>query len=528
MTITSYADSALSLLPPVIAILLAILTRKVLVSLGVGILVGVLLLTQWSLMDSGAYLAQKVSGLFWEAGSDSFWQGGQLNRWNLFVLGFLVLLGMITALITASGAARAFAEWAKRGIRKRRDAKMLTMLLGIVIFIDDYFNSLVVGSISRPLTDRYYISRAKLAYLLDSTAAPVCVISPVSSWGAYIIALIGGILASHGVSDIGHLAAFVEMIPMNFYAIFALLMLFMVAYFELDIGPMRRHEQAARRGELFDEAKGNPPGASMELTEADSGKVLGLFLPIGMLVIATVYFMVSSGAAALAANELPFSLIGAFEQTDVASSLFYGACCGLLMTLALVLLQRLALNVVGQALWIGAKSMLPAIYILLFAWTISGVIGALETGKYMASLTSGNIPFELLPAVLFILAGLTAFATGTSWGTFGIMLPIAADMAMGTHQAMMLPMMAAVLSGSVFGDHCSPISDTTILSSTGASCHHIDHVMTQLPYSVLVALMSICGYLVMGYSNSVWWGLATCAALFVVSIIWLRRHSAQP
>ncbi|KFZ36083.1 hypothetical protein HR45_18570 [Shewanella mangrovi] len=517
MIITSYADSALSLLPPIIAIVLAILTRKVLVSLGVGILVGVLLLTQWSIVDAGSYLAQRVTALVWDDGS--------LNSWNLFVLGFLVLLGMITALITTSGAARAFADWGKQHIRKRRDAKMLTMVLGIVVFIDDYFNSLVVGSISRPLTDRYYISRAKLAYLLDSTAAPVCVISPVSSWGAYIIALIGGILATHGVNDIGHLAAFVEMIPMNFYALFALLLLFFVAYFELDVGPMRQHEQAARRGELFDETKGTPPGASVELKEADTGNVLGLFVPIGVLVAATLYFMLASGADALAAKQQEFSLIGAFELTDVASSLFYGALCGLAVTLVLAVMQKLSLAAIANALWIGAKSMLPAIYILLFAWTISGVIGTLETGKYMASLASGNIPFALLPAVLFILAGLTAFSTGTSWGTFGIMLPIAADMAMGSHQSMMLPMMAAVLSGSVFGDHCSPISDTTILSSTGASCHHIDHVTTQLPYALIVALLSIGGYLVMGFSGSVVAGLATCCVLFVVALMWLKARA---
>ncbi|MCH1919424.1 Na+/H+ antiporter NhaC family protein [Shewanella sp. A3A] len=527
MTITSYADSALSILPPTIAIVLAIVTRKVLVSLGVGILAGILLLNQWSIIDSGSYLATKVSGLFWTAGPEHFWQGGAANSWNLYVLGFLILLGMITALITTSGAARAFAEWGKQHIRKRRDAKMLTMFLGVVIFIDDYFNSLVVGSISRPLTDRYYISRAKLAYLLDSTAAPVCVISPVSSWGAYIIALIGGILATHGIDDIGHLAAFVEMVPMNFYAIFALLLLFMVAYFELDIGPMKRHEQAARRGQLFDETKGNPPGAAVELSEADGGKVRGLFLPIGVLVGATIYFMLSSGANALADKGLTFSWIGAFEQTDVASSLFYGACAGLLMTLVLAFAQRLPLASIANALWVGAKSMLPAIYILLFAWTISGVIGALETGKYMASLASGNIPFALLPAALFILAGLTAFATGTSWGTFGIMLPIAADMAMGSHASMLLPMMAAVLSGSVFGDHCSPISDTTILSSTGASCHHIDHVTTQLPYALLVAVLSVGGYLVMGFTDSVAAGLATCSALFIVALFWLKARSSR-
>ncbi|MDF0532892.1 Na+/H+ antiporter NhaC family protein [Shewanella sp. A32] len=517
MTVLSYADSALSLLPPVVAIILAIMTRKVLLSLGVGILIGTLLLNQWSVTDSAIYLSDKVSGLFWSNGAP--------NSWNLYILGFLIVLGMITALITVSGSARAFANWAKQHIRKRRDAKLLTMFLGCVVFIDDYFNSLVVGSICKPLTDRYYISRAKLAYLLDSTAAPVCVISPVSSWGAYIIALIGGILTTHGVTSMGHLTAFVEMIPMNFYPLFALLLLLFVAMFELDVGPMRRHELSARKGQLYDEAKGVPPGATAELAEAETGKVGGLFIPISVLVVATLYFMIASGADVLSSEGKPFSVIGAFEKTDVSSSLFFGALLGLFTTLVLAVRQKLSFKEIALGIYVGAKSMLPAIYILLFAWTISGIIGQLETGKFMASLAGGNIPFALLPAVLFVLAGFTAFATGTSWGTFGIMLPIAADMAMGTHQGMMLPMMAAVLSGSVFGDHCSPISDTTILSSTGASCHHIDHVMTQLPYALLVAVISLGGYLVMGYTESVALGLLSCLVLFFIGLFWFRLKS---
>ncbi|WP_261924348.1 Na+/H+ antiporter NhaC family protein [Shewanella sp. NFH-SH190041] len=514
MTVISYADSALSLLPPVVAIVLAVFTRRVLLSLGLGILVGSLLLTDFSITHTASYLSVKVEHLFWKEGA--------ANTWNLYILGFLILLGIITALITVSGSARAFAEWARQHIRNKRDAKILTIFLGCVVFIDDYFNSLVVGSISRPLTDRYYISRAKLAYLLDSTAAPVCVISPVSSWGAYIIALIGGILATHGFSDQGHLSVFLEMIPMNFYAIFALLLLICVALFGLDVGSMRTHELNAQRGELWDESKGNPPGASAELPEAETGKILGLFLPIGTLVVATVYFMISSGAAALAEAGHGFNIIKAFENTDVSSSLFFGALIGLAVTLVLVIKQQVELSMIIKAITTGAKSMLPAIWILLFAWTIAAVIGQMETGKFMASLASGNIPFALLPAVMFILAGLTAFATGTSWGTFGIMLPIAADMAMGSHSAMMLPMLASVLSGAVFGDHCSPISDTTILSSTGAGCHHIDHVMTQLPYALIVAVISLVGYTVMGYTESVAAGLITCSILFVLSVMYLK------
>ncbi|GGB47968.1 Na+/H+ antiporter NhaC family protein [Shewanella inventionis] len=512
--IISYADSALSVLPPLVAITLAIFTRKVLLSLGLGIVLGALLLTDFSVVGSGEYIANTASQLVWKDAA--------LNSWNVYILGFLIVLGMITALITVSGSARAFADWAKLRIRNKRDAKLMTMFLGCVVFIDDYFNSLVVGSISRPITDRYHISRAKLAYILDSTAAPVCVISPVSSWGAYIIALIGGILTAHGFTDSGHLSVFVQMIPMNFYALFSLLLLLCVAAFSLDVGPMRQHELNALRGELFDENKGQPPGAVADLPEADTGKVLGLFLPIAILVFATVYFMVASGADALAASDLPFSVLGAFENTDVSSSLFFGSLVGFVATVALAIFQKVELSMLFKGLAVGARSMLPAIYILLFAWTISSVIGQLETGKYMASLATDNIPFALLPAVLFLLAGITAFATGTSWGTFGIMLPIAADMAMGSDSSMMLPMLAAVLSGAVFGDHCSPISDTTILSSTGASCHHIDHVVTQLPYALIAAAISLVGYSVLGFTGSLMAGLICCSVLFVFSIVMLH------
>jgi|TARA_R110001583_G_scaffold44225_9_gene140189 Na+/H+ antiporter NhaC len=509
--IISYADSALSVLPPLLAITLAILTRKVLLSLGLGIILGALLLTDFSLVGSSEYILSTASQLVWKDAA--------LNSWNVYILGFLVVLGMITALITVSGSARAFADWAKLRIRNKRDAKLMTIFLGCVVFIDDYFNSLVVGSISRPITDRYHISRAKLAYILDSTAAPICVISPVSSWGAYIIALIGGILTAHGFADSGHLSVFIQMIPMNFYAVFSLLLLVCVATFSLNIGPMRQHELNALRGELYDESKGQPPGAVTDLPEADTGKVIGLFLPIAILVFATLYFMVSSGAEALAAKEQMFSVLGAFENTDVSSSLFFGSIVGLIATVLLAFQQKVELSMLLKGMSVGARSMLPAIYILLFAWTISSVIGQLETGKFMASLATDNIPFALLPAMLFLLAGITAFSTGTSWGTFGIMLPIAADMAMGSDSTMMLPMLAAVLSGAVFGDHCSPISDTTILSSTGASCHHIDHVVTQLPYALIAALISFVGYIVLGFTGSLMAGLICCSVLFLISIL---------
>ena len=519
MNVFSYSDSALSVVPPFLAIVLAIITRRVLISLGAGIVIGGLLVTKFEFGETFKYLANAVLELFWIDGN---W-----NTWNLYILIFLTLLGAITAIITVSGSAKAFAQWARSRIKSKRKAKLLTMALGVIIFIDDYFNSLVVGSVARPLTDRYHVSRAKLAYLLDSTAAPICVISPVSSWGAYIIALIGSILTTHGMTNTSYLGTFVEMIPMNFYAIFSLLLLLSVAIFTFDIGPMRKHERNAQKGELFDESKGQPPGSITDLPEAENGKVVGLFLPIVTLVLATLFFMIYTGAQALESASLPFSIIKAFERTDVSLSLVLGALIGLLSTLGLAVKQKLNTSEIVKAMLHGARSMLPAIYILLFAWTIAEVIGQLETGKYLAHAATGNIPVELLPAVMFALAGITAFSTGTSWGTFGIMLPIAADMAMGSNSTMMLPMLSAVLAGAVFGDHCSPISDTTILSSTGASCHHIDHVVTQLPYALIVAAISLSGYLVLGFTQSVLMGFLTCLALFIVVVTYLQINKSK-
>ncbi len=512
----NYSDSAMSLLPPLIAIFLAIVSRHVLLSLAIGIILAALLLFNFNIVHSTEYVQSQFGSIIWKD------TGFNLDK--LYILGFILLLGMITALITISGATAAFATWAKERIRCKRDAKLLTMLLGIVIFIDDYFNSIVVGAVARPITDRFYVSRAKLAYILDSTAAPICVISPISSWGAYIIALIGGLLTTHGLVQIGQFNAFVQMIPMNFYALFALALLFMVVYWGLDIGPMLKQEQAAKKGMLFDELKGTPPGEATELPQSDNGSKLGLFLPIFLLVIATIALMIHSGANALSAQSRAFSVLGAFENTNVAFSLFYGASIGFIATALFFLIQSQNVKHIFIAVISGIRSMLAAVWILIFAWTIASAISDMQTGKYMASLAAQAVPIAMLPAILFLLAGVAAFATGTSWGTFGVMLPIAADMAAAADISLMLPMLSAVLAGAVFGDHCSPISDTTILSSTGAHCHHIDHVLTQLPYALMTATISVAGYLVLGYTGSVLMALAMCCIVFLVIIAKLKQN----
>lgn len=521
MNIMHFADSPWSIVPPLLAVALAIITRRVLLSLGVGIVAGSLMLQQFSPLQSLRYLFDSVLKIFWVDGAP--------NSDNLNMLLFMLLLGGLISLMTASGATRAFAEWAARRCQSRKSAKSLTGLMVFAFFIDDFFHSLSVGPICRPVTDRFQISRAKLAYLLDSTAAPVCVLMPISSWGAYIIALVGGILVAHGVTEQSPIAAFVQMIPMNLYAVFTLIMVVVVIAFQLDIGPMRQHEQRALEGKLWDESKGRPIGLDMEAPADSRGGMLDMVLPIVTLTAASIYFMLDSGAQVLAANGRAFSVLGAFEHTNVGSSLVYGALCSLAVSGLLALRLGLGISTWLRAAPRGVMAMLPAINILLFAWTIGAVVRDMETGKYLASLANGNLPTGLLPVVVFVLSCAMAFATGTSWGTFGIMLPLAGDMAAASDIQLLLPMLSAVLAGAVFGDHSSPISSTSILSATGAGCHHIDHVLTQLPYALTVAFGAALGYLAMGLLHSTLAGFLVSAAWFALFCLYhARRFQAAP
>ena len=303
MELTSFSDSSLSLLAPAIAIILAVITRKVLWSLGAGIVTGALLLTGLNPLITIRRIFDGFVGVFWDEG---------LNLSNIYILLFLLVLGVITSLISISGGARAFGEWARQRVKTRQGSQVLTVFLGVIIFIDDYFNSLAVGSISKPLTDRHKVSRAKLAYLIDSTAAPICVITPISSWGAYIIALVGTIMATHGVGGDSPVFSFLGMVPMNLYAIFALALVFCTAAMDLNVGPMAKHENAALSGSLFDANKGNPPGAPA-LEEDKNGRVADLVAPILVLVLATLAAMIWTGNSALAADNQVFSILGAFE-----------------------------------------------------------------------------------------------------------------------------------------------------------------------------------------------------------------------
>lgn len=515
-------NSIYSLVPPLLAILMVILTRRVLLSLGVGILSAGLLLAEFSITETFS--------IIWDAFKGIFVDGGELNTWNVYIILFLLILGVITAFVNISGGSRAFGEWALKRVKTRAGAQILTAVLGIIIFIDDYFNALAVGQVSRPITDRHRISRAKLAYIIDSTSAPICVVSPISSWGAFIIALIGGILADHAITGYTAFSAFLQIAPMNLYVWAAIGLVFITSYRGIDFGKMREHEQRAiNTGEVYDPEKDIPGELKNDLPVSEKGTVGDLIWPIIALVAGTVSAMLWTGYQAVAADGGEASLLAIFENTDVSTSLLYGGLFGLLVSLIFFFRQMSSSTAItGSALGTGfvegIKSMLPAVYILIFAWTIVTLIGSLQTGEYLAGLVeSSNLNIGLLPVILFLVAGVMAFATGTSWGSFGILLPIAGEIAAATDVSILLPAMAAVLAGAVFGDHCSPISDTSILSSTGAGSNHIDHVITQLPYAITGAVIASIGFVALGLTGSTLAGLGVTIILLVLFAVFGKK-----
>jgi tetracycline resistance efflux pump len=500
-----------SLIPALIMLILVLLTRKVLLSLGVGIIIGALFIHDFKIIES----LKEIWGVF----SGIFVSDGAVNTGELQLIGFLLLLGIMTAFLQASGGSKAFGDWMISTIKTRRGAQLMAPIFGIIIFIDDYFNALAVGQIARPITDRYNISRAKLAYYIDSTSAPVTVISPVSSWGAYLIGLVGALVTVVGLQP---LEAFVKMIPYNFYALGALLLVFLVAYFDINFGPMKKHEdRAVETGEVIPSDKRVPGDLSNSFEPSEKGRVFHLILPIIVLLVTTIGLMFVTGAIASGDT---VTLLSIFENTNVNFSLFYGGVAAVIVALILYLSQGNRDAKTIQVFLEGMKAMLPAICILLLAWMIGSIISTLQTGEYLAQVVeTANISTGLLPFILFVISCFMALATGTSWGTFGIMLPIAANIMFIADPSLLIPSLAAVLAGAVFGDHVSPISDTTILSSTGAGANHIDHVMTQLPYALVVASASAVGYLLIGLTHSLLLGLMVSLILIIAFAFIIAR-----
>ncbi|WP_099157637.1 Na+/H+ antiporter NhaC family protein [Virgibacillus ndiopensis] len=507
-----------SLVPPLLAIIMVLITKRVLLSLGVGIIAAAFFVESFNIMGS--------LGLIWESFKGVFIADGAVNTWNVYILLFVLMLGILTAFVSMMGGTRAFGDWMIRRVKTRAGAQIMTMILGVIIFVDDYFNSLTVGQVARPVTDKHRISRAKLAYIVDSTSAPVCVIAPVSSWGAYIIGILGTVLAAQSVTDYTAFGAFLEIIPMNFYVWSALGVVLVFALRQADFGPMKVQEnRALETGEVLDPNSKEKIDTESNLPVSDSGKVSDLLISIVALFIATIASMYINGLGAVEGDK---TLINIFGSADASEALLYGGLFGLAVTFILFFRHTSNGKLSGKHFKIGllegAKSMLPGFTILIFAWSIVFLIGELGTGKYLAGVVdNANIGMTFLPFIVFIIAGFIAFATGTSWGSFGILLPIAGEIAATTDVTLILPMLAAVLAGAVFGDHCSPISDTTILSSAGSSCHHIDHVTTQIPYALVAAAIAGLGYIVLGIFGNVWLGLTTIIVCLVLMFMFMKK-----
>lgn len=479
----------LTVAPPLLAILLAIATRKVLISLGIGVLSSALLVADFNV---GEWLT-----LMWEAFAAIFWDEGAVNTFYVYILVFTLLLGVIAAFILMSGGTDAFAAWAIDRIETRRGSVILPGILGMVLFIDDYFNALTVGQVSRPVTDAHKVSRAKLAYIVDSTSAPVAVLAPFSSWGAFIIGTMATVpaVATLPHSDLG---LFVNSALHNYYAVAAVAVVWLVVFLRIDIGPMRTEERRAiEERQPFEPGATIPGELSEDLPVHRPGARRALIVPFAVLIAGVLVGIFWTGYR----NAGSWDLVDVLAETDVSLALVAGGLLGLGVAIYYYARYtasnpRFAASTFGRAWFEGLKSMSPAVAILLLAWMLGDLIGALGTGDYIGDLVQrANLtPVWLIP-LIFLAASAMAFATGTSWGSFGILLPIAGSvMASVGEPDLIVPAFGAVLAGAVFGDHGSPISDTSILSATGASANVITHVITQLPYATIGALAAVIGY----------------------------------
>ena len=467
--------TAISLLPPIIAIALALITKEVYSSLFIGVVSGAVL---WSIGGQG------FTGILEHVMNDGI-VGNLADSYNMGIIVFLVLLGWLVAMMNRTGASGAFGAWAEDRIKSKTGASFATIALGCLIFVDDYFNCLTVGSVMRPVTDKHKISRAKLAYLIDATAAPVCIIAPISSWAAAVVGFVEG--------DDGFLR-FIKCIPYNFYAILTLVMMIMLVVMKFDYGPMKTHEINAAHGDIFSGS------TAYSYTEDDKvegkGQVKDLIVPVVVLILLCIVFLLYSGG--FFDGE---TVIDSFSNADAAVGLSIGSMLALLFAVAWYLGRRvLTFKDAMECFPEGFRSMVPAIMILTFAWTLKTMTDSLGAKQFVAGLVENSAAGmqAFLPAIIFAIAVGLSFATGTSWGTFGILIPIVIPLFEGNDTMISLSM-AACMAGAVCGDHCSPISDTTIMASAGAHCKHIEHVNTQLPYALTTAAVSFVAYAITGF-----------------------------
>lgn len=487
-----------SLVPPVVAIVLALITKEVYISLFVGIMTGALFYANFN----PVLTLTSITGMITSRVADS---------WNVGILIFLVILGILVVLMNKAGGSAAYGRWAGKRIKTKKGAMLSTFGLGALIFVDDYFNCLTVGNVMMPVTDKQKISRAKLAYLIDATAAPICIIAPISSWAAAVTSSTAG-------TEIDGFNMFLRTIPYNLYALLTILMVVVMAITGFDFGPMKQHELLAEKGDLFG---GGTSEYGEENQVVGKGGIIDLVLPVLVLIACCVAGMVYTGGFF---EGVPF--IQAFADCDASAGLSLGSLVALLFTFVLYIPRKvLTFRQFADSLYEGFRQMVPAILILTFAWTLSGFCkDGLGAGDFVGGLVEGHAAASaFLPAVLFLVALGLAFATGTSWGTFGILIPIALAIFPQMSEILVITI-AACLAGAVCGDHISPISDTTIMASTGARCNHIAHVSTQVPYAMVVAAVSFVGYIIAGFVQNVFVVLAITVVMLLATLWGIRTY----
>ena len=494
-----------ALLPPLVAIVLALITKEVYSSLFVGIVVGALI----------------YSGFKFEGTVTQIFEGGIIkvlsDSYNVGILIFLVILGSVVCMMNKAGGSAAFGRWASKKIHTRVGAELAAIILGVLIFIDDYFNCLTVGSVMRPVTDRHHVSRAKFAYLIDATAAPVCIIAPISSWAAAVSGFVEG---QDG------LAIFVRTIPYNFYAILTIVMMVGMVLMKTEFGAMKTHEINALNGDLYTTSARPYENATDDETPNPRGKVIDLVIPIVVLVICCVISMIYTGGFFSGTD-----FVTAFSQSDASTGLAMGSAFGLVFAIILYMIRRVinfrdCMGCIPE----GFKAMVPAIMILTFAWTLKAMTDSLGAAVFVEEAmrsVAGGIEV-ILPAIIFLVGCGLAFATGTSWGTFGILIPIVVAVFEKSSPEMMIISMSACMAGAVCGDHCSPISDTTIMASAGAQCDHVTHVSTQLPYAIVAAAVSFVTYIVAGFVKTAWIALPVGIVLMLIVLFVIKMKNPMP
>ena len=493
----NFIGTGWALLPAVVAIVLALKTKEVYISLFIGIFIGALLFNDFHLFKA----ILSVFEVMMERLS---------STWNIGILIFLVFLGITVALMTRAGGSQAYGNWATRTIKNQKMALLSSFGLGVLIFVDDYFNCLTVGSVMRDICDRFKISRAKLAYIIDATAAPICIIAPISSWAAAVT----GYTTGDGFT------LFLQTIPFNLYALLTIAMVLCVIFFDINIGKMKEHEQAARQGDVFNGKCDY--GKAQEMEVSDKGKVYDLVLPVIFLIVSCILCMVYTGGFF---DGVPF--VTAFSQCDASLGLVIGSFLTLIFMFLLYMPRKvITYNDFTQCIPQGFKMMVPAMTILTLAWTLGSFVSVqLEAGVFVQEmLNTYNIPLFILPPVLFLVATGLAFSTGTSWGTFAILIPIVTDI-FASGSSMLVISIASILAGAVCGDHVSPISDTTIMASAGAQCNHVYHVSTQLPYAMVVAISCFAGYIVAGITHNVFFTfIAGLCTLFLILFCIVKKN----